>query len=181
MACFIPFFRRCLRRRRAGSSLTGSTVIDRPSSERTLGSGRGQPEGQESDEPPQEIELPNQDADVQSDAPQDGPQQGTNITSFPSFPGSPVDNPSIDVPRQGAPQHGNHQQGSEIGSHSTATGQFPPYRDPMQGNQGTSSSSDGPSDTQTHAAQNSMDSQRNQEPNTSQGERDVLDHMTLLN
>ncbi|KAF5723786.1 hypothetical protein FMUND_1522 [Fusarium mundagurra] len=233
MVCFMQLLCPCcIRRRRAGSSRDGS-VIDRPSSERTLG--RRQPEGQEGEEPPQEIESPNQDAAAQSDVPRVGPQQGSNRTTFPSFNGSPnVDSSSTDVSQQGSPQYvisrsvsrpgtfppytapmgallqstssssdgappandtqtnvdnssndvsqnDNPLPGSVPGSHSTATGPFPEYRDPMEGNQDTSSSLDGPSDTQANAAQNSRDSQRNQEPNASQTERDVLDHMTLLN
>ncbi|KAF4419329.1 hypothetical protein FACUT_11497 [Fusarium acutatum] len=174
----------CIRRRRAGS-----TVSDRPSSERTLNG--GQPGGQEGGEPPQEIELPNNDAAVHSETPQGDLQQGSSITSFPPFSGSPyVDNPSNDAsqqdtPQHDTPQHDTPQQGSEPGSHSTATVQFPPYKDPMGGNQDTSSSSDGvpqANDTQTNEVQNSRDSQRDQEPkqHISQGERDVLDTMTLL-
>ncbi|PNP77999.1 hypothetical protein FNYG_08725 [Fusarium nygamai] len=184
----------CFRRRRAGSSRSRSTVSDRPNSERRLGN--RQPEGQEGGEPPQEVELPNQDAAEQSDAPQFGPQPGSNIESFPPIDGSPdVDNPSNDVSRQdppqrdtgsrpgtsssseGAPQASGTQTnvgnpsndvsqndtpmpGSAPGSRSTATGPFPEYRDPMGGNQDTSSSSDGApqaNDTQTNAGGPSND------------------------
>ncbi|KAG9500819.1 hypothetical protein J7337_006500 [Fusarium musae] len=92
-------------RHRAGSSRGGSFESDRPSSERRLGN--RQPEAQEGGEPPREVELLNQDAAEQPDAPRIGPQPDNEITSFPRLDGSSDgDNPSNDVSQQDPPQRG---------------------------------------------------------------------------
>ncbi|KAF5689626.1 hypothetical protein FDENT_4270 [Fusarium denticulatum] len=158
MACFLKLCCPCwFRRRRAGSSRGGSTVSDRPSSERRLGN--RPPEGQEGGEPPQEIELPNQDAAEQSDAPQFGPQPGDNITTFPPIDGSTNgDNPSNNVSRQDPPQRNT---GSRPGT-------SPPYTTPMGAlRESTSSPSDGApqaNDTQTNACNPSNDISQNDTP-----------------
>ncbi|EWG42715.1 hypothetical protein FVEG_04462 [Fusarium verticillioides 7600] len=247
MVCFLKVCCPCFfRRHRAGSSRGGSFESDRPSSERRLGN--RQPEAQEGGEPPREVELLNQDAAEQPDAPRIGPQPDNEITSFPRLDGSSDgDNPSNDVSQQdppqrgtgiapqandtqtnigntsnnvsqqGAPQHGTpkprsrresrsttagpyaplilrdllestssssasasqandtqtnvrnpsnniSQQGAPMpgstpGSHSTATGPFLEYEDPMGGNQDTISSSDAPqaNDTRANAGSPSND------------------------
>ncbi|KAF5987407.1 hypothetical protein FCOIX_906 [Fusarium coicis] len=106
MVCFLKVCFPCFfRRHRAGSSRGGSFESDRPSSERRLGNRR--PEGQEGGEPPREVELLNQDAAEQPDAPLIGPQPDSEITSFPRLDGSSdVDNPSNDVSQQDPPQRG---------------------------------------------------------------------------
>ncbi|KAF5547948.1 hypothetical protein FNAPI_8384 [Fusarium napiforme] len=157
MVCFSKVFCPCFsRRRRAGSSRGGSSVSDRPSSERRLGN--GQPEAQEGGESQQEVELPNRDAAEQPQAPRVGPQPADSIVSFPRLDESPDgDNPSNDVSRQdppqrdtgiapqangtqaniggpsnnvsvqGAPQHGTPKPRSRRESRSTAAGPNPPF------------------------------------------------------
>ncbi|RBQ81602.1 hypothetical protein FVER14953_04462 [Fusarium verticillioides] len=106
MVCFLKVCCPCFfRRHRAGSSRGGSFESDRPSSERRLGN--RQPEAQEGGEPPREVELINQDAAEQPDAPRIGPQPDNEITSFPRLDGSSDgDNPSNDVSQQDPPQRG---------------------------------------------------------------------------
>ncbi|KAF5622772.1 uncharacterized protein FTJAE_10751 [Fusarium tjaetaba] len=104
MVCFSKVFCPCFSRRsRAGSSRGGSSVSDRPSSERRLGN--GQPEAQGGGEPQREVELQNRDAAEQPQAPRIGPQPADSMVSFPRLDESPDgDNPSNDVSRQDTPQ-----------------------------------------------------------------------------
>ncbi|KAF5537736.1 hypothetical protein FMEXI_9725 [Fusarium mexicanum] len=147
---------RRVKRRRAGS-----TASKRPSEEQPIN------EDPEGGEPPQEIEPPNNDS-VQPGVQQDGPQQGTGITSFPPFNGNPdVDNPSDDAHRQDPPQHDNPQQGSEPEPRSTAASQSPPNNDPTEEGQNVGNPSDGvpqANDAPTSEARNVRESQHDQEP-----------------
>ncbi|KAF5596496.1 hypothetical protein FPANT_4311 [Fusarium pseudoanthophilum] len=159
MVCFSKVFCPCFsRRRRAGSDHGGSSVSDRPSSERRLG--KGQPEAQEGGEPQAEVELPNRDAAEQPEAPRIDPQPDDVITSFPQLDGSPdgdnssdnvsrqgspqrdtgiaprtngtqtdIGGPSNNVSQQGAPQHGTPKPRSRRESHSTAAASAPQAND----------------------------------------------------
>ncbi|KAF5682976.1 hypothetical protein FCIRC_4696 [Fusarium circinatum] len=108
----------CLRRRRAGSTVSNRLIEEQPINEDLEGG-----------EPPRVIELPDDDA-VEPDVQQDITQQDGGMSSFPPLEeGSGVDTPSDDTPQQNNPE-----QGFEPGSHSTATIEFPPYNDPMEEN-----------------------------------------------
>ncbi|KAF5606559.1 uncharacterized protein FSUBG_5957 [Fusarium subglutinans] len=106
----------CLRRRRAGSTVSNRLIEEQPINEDLEGG-----------EPPRVIELPDDDA-VESDVRQDSPQQDGGMSSFP-----PLEEGSDDTPQQNNPE-----QGIEPGSHSTATIEFPPYNDPMEENEDVS-------------------------------------------
>ncbi|KAF4493404.1 hypothetical protein FAGAP_10477 [Fusarium agapanthi] len=163
----------CIRRRRAGSIASNRLSEEQPINE--------DPEG---GEPPREIELPNNDA-VQPDVQQDGPQQDSEMVSFPRL------EEDSDV---STPSHGISQQDSEPGSHSTARTQSSAHSDPTEENQKVGNSSDGVpqvNDTETVGDQNSTDSQRHHESQPplspgaiavleAAGERFVLDKLSVL-
>ncbi|CVK87622.1 uncharacterized protein FMAN_05451 [Fusarium mangiferae] len=136
----------CIRRHRAAS-----TASNRPSEERALNG--GPPENQDGGERPLDIELPENDTtqpDVPPDVQQGGPQQGSNIISFPRLEDNPDgNNPSSDAPQQANPQQANPQKANPQQANSqqrsesrTVTSQSPSCKDPRDEEQDNSSSSD---------------------------------------
>ncbi|KAF5632757.1 hypothetical protein F52700_6295 [Fusarium sp. NRRL 52700] len=125
-----------------------------------------QPDNPQPEEPhpeePQPVEHHPEEHQPEEHQPEDPQpedhQQGSEITSFPAFRANlDVENSSDNVSHQFTPQPDSPQQGSESGSHSTATGPFPPYNDPMQGNQKVGNPSVGvpqTNDPQINEAQN---------------------------